>query len=127
MKVSAEHKAALVNHENRDEILAILASNPDYSSERSTGRILGQQKDNHGETEGVPEGEIYDVFKLAHWREGFDVDLFLAHEAKHKGKRSTHDLDFCYRPNRKGSYAKLTPGVRKKVLAAYQEQIGATR
>ena len=60
MKVSNEHKAALVGHEHREEILAILASNPDYSSERSTGRVVGQQADNHGETDGVPEGEIYD-------------------------------------------------------------------
>ena len=125
MKIPNEHKAALVGHENREEILAILAEDPDYSSERRNGRVVGQQSDNHGETEVEPEAEahIFDVSTLAHWQYGFCVEGFMRHEARKKGQRAIQGLAFAYRPGGKGPFAKLTLSVRKKVKEAYAKQL----
>ena len=125
MKISNEHKAALVGHEHREEILAILAEDPDYSSERRNGRVVGQQADTHGETEGAPEAEthIFDVSTLAHWQYGFDVEGFLRHDARKKGQRAIQGLAFAYRPGGKGPFAKLTLSVRNKVKEAYAKQV----
>lgn len=128
-----EIEKALEGHENREEILALLAESVDPMdhNDRKNGYIVGQQGSTSEESdvdwiEGGTIGDpLHTTHRLAHWESGFDAEQHARHDRKHSEARAKHGLQFLERPNGKGRYATRGPKARAQIQENYREQIKA--
>ena len=118
----------LGDHPNAEEILEILARNPDAPpSDVTNGRLRysGVHVEAYEGWGTVEEAMEVSVLRSRRWVVGFHGDKFKAHQEAQRASREVHGLGFLERPNGKGRYNLDRPSNRAKVQAAYIQQIKA--